>query len=138
MIGSVVYFAHPVGGDVTANVARAVRWLHFLMRVEPSVSFAAPWLACLLSGIDDNDELSRARGLRDSERFAARCDGIVLCGGRISTGMMLELAATRTGRGWVSSLVPLGAEPPSLEMTPRIGGSIIEWGRVRWREAAGE
>lgn len=94
MTCSIFYVAHPLGGDVPANLARAMRWLRWLIACEPDVAFIAPWIASVSAGEDDADPAQRARGLRDAEAVIARCDGIVLCGG-LSPGMQQELAAAR-------------------------------------------
>lgn len=110
---TVYYVAHPVSGDVEGNVRRALRWLRYLRARWPDVVFVMPWVAALLAGEDDRDPAQRERGLRDCEVVAARCDGIVLCGGRISHGMRRELAAVvDSGRGYID-LTNLGAEPPA-------------------------
>ncbi len=91
----VVYFAHPLGGDIAANTKDALTWLAFLMKVEPEVCFIAPWIACVIAGADDNDPRARERGLLDAEAVIPRCHGIVLCGSRISSGMAREVAVAR-------------------------------------------
>jgi hypothetical protein len=111
--GEVWYLAHPVAGDVQANVQRALRWLAWLRREEPTACLIAPWLAALLAGEDDTDPAQRERGMRDNLLVAERCDGIVLVGGRISAGMQRELDLIAHGGGRVCDLVRLGDEPPT-------------------------
>lgn len=106
----VVYLAHPVSGDVAANIARAMRWLRWLMDNEPDVAFCCPWLPYLDVLNEDNAE-HRARGLRDDVEIAKRCDGIVLCGGRLSGGMALERDAVIAAGGFVIDLTGFGDEP---------------------------
>lgn len=108
-----IYMGHPVSGDVDGNVERALLWLAWLRRMHRDTAIIAPWIAALLSGEDDGDPEQRDRGLRDCAITAARCDGIVLVGPRISTGMLRELAACRDAGGWVSNLTALGATPPA-------------------------
>jgi hypothetical protein len=90
-----VYVAHPVGGDIPGNLAKARAWLQRLTRdAAPGVIYLAPWLDQLESGAhDDNDPDQRAAGLRLCEATVRRCDAIVLCGPTISTGMAYEQAA---------------------------------------------
>lgn len=108
----VVYVAHPVSGNVAGNIASAEALYAWLVEMHPDVAFVMSWLVDVLTG-DDLDPERRERGLRDCEAIAARCDGIVLVGPRLSTGMMRELAACRDAGGWVSNLTALGATPPT-------------------------
>lgn len=108
----IFYVAAPVSGDVQGNLERALRWLKWLRDRDPSTTYIAPWVAALLSGEDDNDPQARERGLVDCETVAARCDGIVLCGGRISSGMARERRAVIMAGGERRDLTYLGAEPP--------------------------
>lgn len=105
---AVLYVAHPLGGDVDGNIKRALRWLEWLRRSFPTVTFIAPWIASVMSGEDDSDPAQREAGLVDAETIVDRCSGVVLVGGRISSGMMRESAAAR----WTSDLTWLGEEPP--------------------------
>lgn len=129
----VYYVAHPISGDVDGNIKRALKWLAWLRRgsnftaardalahqPQTSVTFTMPWVAALLSGEDDNDPAQRERGLQDCEATAAKCDGIVLVGGRVSTGMARERAAVVAAGGTVVDLTNLGIDPPtSMEVEP--------------------
>ncbi len=109
----VYYVAHPVSGDVDGNIKRALTWLAWLRRRGLPVTFIMPWVAALLSGEDDNDPTARERGLRDCEATAARCSGIVLVGGRVSSGMARERDAVLATGGVVIDLTYLGIDPPS-------------------------
>lgn len=94
-----IYVAHPLAGDIPGNCDRAEAWLAALMRDNPDETFCLPWVSYVRAGRflfdgdnpDDNKEF-RDRCLRDDLRIAAECDGIVLCGPRVSPGMALELA----------------------------------------------
>lgn len=116
---NVYYLCAPVSAPtpdgIKANLERAVAWLRYLRNAWPTRTVIAPWLVPLLTGIDDDtDPESRARGLVDCERVAARCDGVVLVGGRVSVGMERERAACVAAGGVVIDLTPLGAEPPKV------------------------
>ena len=82
------YVAHPVAGDVAQNARRARQWLAWLMDGEPAVAFTAPWLPYVdaflerFGGMDDAGSPFRDRCMLDNRVVVARCDGIVLCGGR--------------------------------------------------------
>lgn len=73
-----------------ANIDLAMRWLAWLRASFPGDTFIAPWIATVMSlRCDDSPELREA-GLRDDCAVVERCDGIVLCGSRVSSGMQRE------------------------------------------------
>lgn len=72
------------------NIDLALRWLAWLRRSFSQDTFIAPWIASVLSGGDDDDPKQREAGLADDCAVVERCDGIVLCGFRISSGMQRE------------------------------------------------
>lgn len=111
----IFYVAAPVSGDVAGNVERALRWLKWLRHRYPQHTFIMPWVAALLSGEDDADPGARERGLIDCETTAARCDGIALVGGRVSSGMAREQAAVIRAGGETHDYTHLGEEPPQLD-----------------------
>lgn len=142
-----VYFAHPLGGDITSNVARALRWLAFLVAREPDVSFLCPWLPfvdvfrALHPGADDHGHPLRDRFMRDNLAIASVCEGIVLAGGRVSPGMQRELDVVAENGNWVADLTSLGAEPPPRDwQVPTVDhyGETLElrgplhFGRIRY------
>jgi hypothetical protein len=55
----------------------------------------------------------RALGLARDEAVVARCDLLVLVGGRVSEGMARERAAAKSASRAVLDLTSLGEEPPS-------------------------
>lgn len=93
----VFYVAHPLGAasrdGLEHNLLAAGRWLTWLRRSFPATTLIAPWIAGVLSGEDDADPAQREAGIVDAEAVIPRCDGIVLCGPRRSSGMERELAA---------------------------------------------
>jgi hypothetical protein len=74
-----------------ANLDRALRWLAWLRKSFPETTFIAPWIASVLAGADDADPAQREAGLVDACAVVERCDGIVLCGPRISSGMRRKM-----------------------------------------------
>lgn len=116
---STYYLAHPYSDDPDANLARAYRWLAWLLAMEPDHAIAAPWLALAdyarLDGpaatIVPSDAYA-ARCLRDDLAVAAALGRIILCGGRVSPGMAAEIAAVTAAGGTVCDLIDLGDEPP--------------------------
>lgn len=112
---TVLYMAHPIRGDVTDNIARALRWLKFLRLRYPAVTFVAPYIATLLSGQDDADPVQRQAGLQDAHALIMRLDGVVLVGGRLTEGMDFEARAclcARDLRAAIYDMIDLGPEPP--------------------------
>jgi hypothetical protein len=79
-----------IADAIKANIDRALRWLAWLRTSFPETTFIAPWIADLMSGADDGDPAQREAGMRNNFDVIERCDGIVLCGGRISEGMRRE------------------------------------------------
>jgi hypothetical protein len=108
----VLSMAHPVSGDVHGNIQRALRWLRYLRRTDTTSAYQAPWIAGIMCGEDDSDPAQRERALLDCEASAAKCDGIVLVGGRVSSGMARERDAVIAAGGSVMDLTALGLEPP--------------------------
>lgn len=143
MTPQIYYLAHPVGAatdaEVKANLARARLWLLWLIEREPDIAFCASWLPYLDVLTDDGGPM-RARGLRDNCAMVARCDGIVLCGGRVSSGMDAELARFKLTRPsfvaahGVADLTSLGALPPA-EWGREDLRTPIATGRAWWRKA---
>lgn len=99
---------------IRANLDRAMRWLDWLRRRFPEVTFIAPWIASILAGADDSDPAQREAGMADNFAVIERCDGIVLCGGRISEGMRREMehAEGCDQYSTVYDLTSLRSEPP--------------------------
>ena len=84
----VVYVAHPLGHgeDREANRAEAAKWVAHLALVA-DVAPVADWI--ILSG--EWPESMREHGLAIDKALIERCDGIALCGPRVSSGMQIEL-----------------------------------------------
>lgn len=123
---------------IRANIDRAMRWLDWLRRAFPETTFTAPWIASILAGADDSDPAQREAGMRDNEAIIERCDGIVLCGGRVSTGMRREMdhgiqsriELDVAARPFVAyDLTGMGAEPPHPALRVPGGCSFREWHR---------
>lgn len=114
-----------------SNIARAMRWLDWLRRSFVETTFIAPWITSILAGADDSDPVQREAGMLDCLATVERCDGIVLVGDRISSGMRRETEhgthRLLSGCSWFSlaptlgdvpefqvyDLTKLGAEPPA-------------------------
>lgn len=127
----VLYVAHPLGAPdargIQANILRALRWLAWLRKTYPNITFIAPWIAAVLAGADDSDPAAREAGLVDDCAVVERCDGIVLCGGRISSGMRREMEHRWGSReeggpfeSEVYDLTAVGAEPHYVTTEPNL------------------
>lgn len=91
----IIYVAHPVSGDVEGNCERVLGWLRWLTQADPSRIYIAPWVGEVLAHLD-MDPIPQDfydRVLSDDEEVVRRLDGILLTGGKMSTGMKRELAA---------------------------------------------
>ncbi len=111
---TLLFLSHPVRGDAPGNLRRALRWLAYLTATRTE-SIIAPWIAGLMAGEDDSDPEQRERGLQTCTETARRCDGIILVGGHISSGMRRELDAVRESGGRVIDLTHMGTEPPTVQ-----------------------
>lgn len=95
------------------NLDLAMLWLAWLRRSFPRDTFIAPWIATVMSLHGDDSSDLREAGLVDDCAVVERCDGIVLCGSRISSGMRREMAH---GRHRVGLLRP-GEPWPVFDLT---------------------
>jgi hypothetical protein len=107
------YVAHPVGDgpDRASNVARAKRWVRWLIGRYTECAISVPWLP-YVELLDESPE-NRARGIGDDLAVLRRCDTIVLVGGVVTPGMKAELEEARHRGLEVLDLTHLGAEPPA-------------------------
>jgi hypothetical protein len=109
----IIYVAHPVSGDVKANCDKVLRWLRWLTAVDPGRIYIAPWVGEVLAHLDMDpipaDFYDRV--LSDDEEVVRRLDGVLLTGGRISTGMAREADAARKAGKPVYDMHLL-SEPP--------------------------
>lgn len=88
----IVYIAHPIGGDVEANLERIrniVRKLN--LNHHDIVPFAPYWLDC--HALDDNVPEERERGIKNDKELFNRgfIDELWLYGSKISNGMKAEI-----------------------------------------------
>ena len=88
-----IYLAHPVAGDVRANLSRAKYiYAHLTKTFSPAIAIVAPWITeCELW--DDADPRERQEGLLRCVAVARRCDELWLTGGRVTASMRLEAEA---------------------------------------------
>lgn len=114
---NVVYLAHPVAGDVEANLARARRWFRWATENYPSMALVAPWIVgCELW--DDADPIQRSRGMARNFAVIDVCDDVLLVGGRVSPGMLEEARFAEAVGVRVWDLTHLGDEPVESYRAP--------------------
>lgn len=108
----IAWMAHPLSGDIAGNLARAERWLKWLLATFPDVDFVADWiLYCRV--LDDTNPVDRERGLQMDEEMISRCDDYVMVGGRVSSGMERERVMAEESGVRIINLIDLGDEPPT-------------------------
>lgn len=122
----VFYVAHPVSGDINANIANVVKWINWLTVHDPSRVYVAPWVAEVMAFKDDPlvvgaDDTARKdfydRVLEDDKEVVRRLDGILLVGGKISEGMRRERDAAigKTIQDWSYARTPADLLPEHVE-----------------------
>jgi len=90
-INPIVFVAHPVSGDVTANLAKARSVIRKLEEEHPKHTFVAPWiLSC--ENWDDGNVAEREQQIQRGLRVLEMCDELWLCGSKVSAGMLRETA----------------------------------------------
>lgn len=140
----VFYVAHPVTTDnrytIEENLRNVIGWIRYMTLADPSRVYIAPWVAEVQAFLDENmDPAFYDRVLSDDEEVVRHLDGILLIGGKVSTGMARELAAARdAGKmviDWSSYRTPedmLDADCPMIiEMPGRAYSSAVRLGEVR-------
>lgn len=125
------WLAHPLGAGTRrgelVNLQAAEAWLAALSHAEPDAAIIAPWITSLRAQIDDDrDPAARARAMRRNLAVVRRCEGIVLCGPRLSPGMREELREALEHDLEVAWLI--GHEPPASATCDLLGS-----GRRYWR-----
>lgn len=86
----IIYIAHPIGGDIEANVKSVLKIVKELnMSGLPIVPFA-PYIVDVMA-LDDNDAEQRARGFENNRQLFDFVDEVWLYGGLISYGMQTEI-----------------------------------------------
>ncbi len=92
----VIYMAHPLGGDVLGNLARAKEWYRWCYSLGLDAVFLTPWMQTLeLLAEDDADPATRSRAMDRNVAVLRKCDELWLCGLTMSRGMQIEANAAR-------------------------------------------
>lgn len=88
----VVYIAHPISGDIEANLADIRRIVALINRTMPDVVPFVPYYVDVVS-LDDNDPADRARGIKNDHHLlrSGVVDEMWATGERLSIGMKEEI-----------------------------------------------
>lgn len=88
----IVYVAHPIGGDVSANLKHLFQCLNYISRKYPDVIPVAPYIGDVMS-LDDSDPKDRKRGLANGKALIETgiFEEIWLTGDAVTAGMGAEL-----------------------------------------------
>ena len=97
---------------VAFNVARARRWWAWLQQLH-GASWIMPWVVNVEHNGDERDTGAIERGLRDDCNVVRRCDALMLCGPRISSGMAREADAAHEAKIPVFQVRGFACEPPT-------------------------
>lgn len=123
-VKEVFYVAHPVSGDIDANIANVVSWIEWLTENDPSRIYIAPWVPEVMA-FKNNPKVVGAdqqaiqtfydRVLEDDKVVVSKLDGILLVGGKISRGMAIELEQAKitgqTVQDWSYARTPADLLP---------------------------
>lgn len=92
----IVYIAHPIGGNVKANIDKIISIVRDMNMHEHGVVPFAPYIADCLA-LDDSEPLLRQRGIQNVTKIL--CSGFVdelrLYGNEITAGMRNEIRIAR-------------------------------------------
>jgi len=104
----IAYIAHPIGGDIEANLTDIRRIVRKINIERPDVVPFVPYYADILS-LDDTIPAERARGMANDTEIIRRGipDEIWLTGERISAGMQAEIDAAELAGIPVRNLINL-------------------------------
>lgn len=92
----IIYIAHPVGGDVDANLGKIASIVRILnLNSQEIIPFTPYYADCV--ALDDDNEMHRARGFKNNEEFFSRriVDELWVFGKIISPGMQQEIEFAR-------------------------------------------
>jgi hypothetical protein len=117
MTRPLVYVAHPLNAPtpeaMAANRLNGARWCGWLAR-HCGVAPQAPWI--VLSSVWTEEE-GRELGLEIDKATIAVCRALILTGGRISSGMQVEIQFARSVGVRVCDLTGHGTVAPDYRYT---------------------
>jgi hypothetical protein len=88
----IVYIAHPVGGDVHANIEKILAIIKEINTTQADVVPFAPYIADILA-MDDNDPAQRERGILNDLTIlkSGMINELWVYGSKISSGVKAEI-----------------------------------------------
>jgi len=103
------YLAHPYEGN-PESLVRARNWVRSIEAAVEDVAVVAHWIVeCQIW--DDANQAERAASMARNFAVLARCNAIVLVGGRVSKGMEAERDMAQRTNLTVIDWTPLGKTP---------------------------
>lgn len=92
----IAYIAHPIGGDVSGNIAKIISIIRKINLEEPETIPFASYIADIYA-LDDNIPEERTRGMKNSMTLltAGFVTELRLYGNKISSGMQEEVALAK-------------------------------------------
>src|SRR5690606_31901635 len=107
------YLAHPLSAEtpeeMESNRRNAEAWCTWVAKHFRGIIPIAPWVA--FSRCLEETPLNRSWGLSMDKEVIRLCEGVILCGGRVSAGMREELASKFTHQP-VIDLTAFAYAPP--------------------------
>jgi len=87
---AVVYLAHPISGNVEANLVDARKWIREIYEQVPYITVLAHWIVdCEV--LDESNPRHRGMGLAHDFNILERCDELWILGEHVSAGMSAEI-----------------------------------------------
>jgi len=88
----IVYIAHPIGGDVTANLEKIIAIVRKINLEQPEIVPLVPYFADCIA-LDDDNPAQRAKGLSNGQAVleSGMIKEVWLYGPRVSAGMWDEI-----------------------------------------------
>lgn len=92
MKNKLVYIAHPVGGNIKANVKKILKLCHDIHKKNDNIIPFVPYITALYYLNDEIMEERKLGMLANQEHFKRRTmDEVWICGSKISEGMKHEI-----------------------------------------------
>ena len=107
--------AHPVRGDIDANLDAAIQWLRWCHRTWPEWAVHCPWMAEVVAyRREDQDatEKNRARSINRQRGLIRRMDAVLTVGAQMTERMTDETDEARSSAAWVLDLTHMGLRVP--------------------------
>lgn len=124
----VIYLAHPLSDDPVRNQLNAARWGIWIAKTF-GCAVSADWI--WWSQVLDETPENRALGLAADKAMVSRCDELWLTGGRVSSGMAVELEQAQACGKMIRDLTKYGYRDPSFHGEARLR-EFVEQVKREW------